>query len=305
MSNEHLLRQWSASGAPATPARVVKAGPPAARAFSELEADFFAREAELYETARGADDDLYVDEPRPHRSTEGSSRGVRRLGVAVAVAAGAALMIVRLGPSLAGAASVSAPRSATTAPKAEPSAPIAPAPQAAPLEASSAGSVPASSVARPPVEVAARASAPEADATPPSGAVEAPPEPAPRKLSRRSTAAFTGALSRCRAAISADRVRRALDACRAALTLRPRSTEALTLLAHAEIDRDHTREALRLAAAAVSIDPRAPDAYLILGQARQQSGLKSEARASYQRYLALAPHGRYAGDVRSILQRGL
>jgi len=38
-----------------------------------------------------------------------------------------------------------------------------------------------------------------------------------------------------------------------------------------------------------------------IGEVHQESGQTAKARASYQRYLAVAPHGRYAAEVRTIL----
>ena len=91
------------------------------------------------------------------------------------------------------------------------------------------------------------------------------------------------------------------SACSAAVQSNPRSPEALTLLAHTELNRGRLAEANLLATKAVALDPKRADAYVIIGGARQDSGQTREARAAYRRYLELAPEGRYADELRSIL----
>jgi tetratricopeptide (TPR) repeat protein len=96
-------------------------------------------------------------------------------------------------------------------------------------------------------------------------------------------------------------VRGALAACRRALDARPASAPALTLLAETELTRGRGREALRLATAATTADPAFADAYVIIGGVHQDAGRDAEARAAYRRYLAIAPRGRHAADLRAVL----
>jgi Tfp pilus assembly protein PilF len=72
-------------------------------------------------------------------------------------------------------------------------------------------------------------------------------------------------------------------------------------MAHTELNRGRLSQAADLASKALAVDPNVPDAYVIIGGVRQDSGQNAEAKAAYRRYLQLAPHGRYAEDLRSIV----
>lgn len=108
-------------------------------------------------------------------------------------------------------------------------------------------------------------------------------------------------LEECRAAFTRNRLREALAACGAAVTANPHSAEALALLAHTELNRGRLSRAAELAGRALAVDPNVADAYVIIGGVRQDSGQNAEAKAAYRRYLQLAPRGRYAEDLRSIV----
>ena len=113
--------------------------------------------------------------------------------------------------------------------------------------------------------------------------------------------AFRQQLAECHALFAKNRFREAGTACGAAVQSNPRSAEALTLLAHVELNRGHMSRAYDLAQKAISIYPDQPDAYVIIGGVHQDGGRNQQAKAAYQRYLHLAPHGRYAGELRSIV----
>ena len=108
-------------------------------------------------------------------------------------------------------------------------------------------------------------------------------------------------LSDCRVAFAKNRLREAVAACTAAAAANPRSAEALTMLAHTELNRGRLERANELAVKAVAIDPTLADAYVIIGGVHQDSGENKEAKAAYRRYLELAPRGRYADELRSIV----
>jgi Tfp pilus assembly protein PilF len=108
-------------------------------------------------------------------------------------------------------------------------------------------------------------------------------------------------LSDCRLAFARNRLRDALAACTAATTANPRSAVALTMLAHTELNRGRLARANELAEKAIAIDPDQADAYVIIGGVHQDSGQNREAKAAYRRYLELAPRGRYADELRSIV----
>ncbi len=74
------------------------------------------------------------------------------------------------------------------------------------------------------------------------------------------------------------------------------------ILAKTEFDRGRSSQAVTWARKAVAIDPDASDAYVFIGNAEQNAGHSQAAKAAYQRYLQLAPKGRYAADLRAVLK---
>jgi len=90
-------------------------------------------------------------------------------------------------------------------------------------------------------------------------------------------------------------------ACRRALAADPKDAEVMVILARAEIDRGRLGEARSLARRALAADPSRVDAYVYLGTAEQEDGKVEEARAAYKKYLELAPEGRYAREMRAVL----
>jgi CheY-like chemotaxis protein len=144
-----------------------------------------------------------------------------------------------------------------------------------------------------------------------SPATSAPPPPASPVAERTQGAGpvptgsaasnFSRQMANCRGAFARSRWRDALTSCGAALTANPGSAEALTLLAHTELNRGRLARAGELASRAAAIDPNLADAYVIIGGVNQDSGKNREAKAAYRRYLELAPRGRYADELRSII----
>ena len=101
--------------------------------------------------------------------------------------------------------------------------------------------------------------------------------------------------------MTAGKIQHAVTSCRQAADARPRSSEALTLLAEAEFTRGHTGVALKLATQATNANQNFADAYVIIGGVYQEKGKNAEARAAYEQYLALQPKGKHAADLRAIL----
>jgi CheY-like chemotaxis protein/cytochrome c-type biogenesis protein CcmH/NrfG len=160
----------------------------------------------------------------------------------------------------------------------------------------------------PQLAIAATAKSGEALPPPTSGLPTRPSVPAEATVPARGSVApsasapgFGRQLENCRGAFTRNRMREAFTACTAAATANPRSAEALTLLAHTELNRGHLSRAAELASKALLVDPNVADAYVIIGGVHQDSGQNAEAKAAYRRYLQLAPHGRYADDLRSIV----
>ena len=86
-----------------------------------------------------------------------------------------------------------------------------------------------------------------------------------------------------------------------AVTLKADGDEALVLLANCFLDRGNMEKALGAAQLAIAANAENADGYLVVGAVEQQKGHNPEARTAYEKYLKLAPKGRFAGDIRSIL----
>ena len=113
--------------------------------------------------------------------------------------------------------------------------------------------------------------------------------------------AFRQQLAECHTLFAKNRFREASTACGAAVQSNPRSADALTMMAHVELNRGHMGRAYDLAQKAIAIYPDQADAYVIIGGVHQDGGRNEQAKTAYQRYLHLAPHGRYAVELRSIV----
>jgi tetratricopeptide (TPR) repeat protein len=135
-------------------------------------------------------------------------------------------------------------------------------------------------------------SAPIAHAPPPKAPEPAPPEAPPSELPG----------SACRAAIDAKRYREMLTACEAAIGTDPEGAGLALSVARLELERGRSSSALFWAQKSASADPNLAEAYVIIGSVAQEAGRLTAARGAYAHYLALAPKGRYAADLRAILR---
>jgi len=253
--------------------------------------------------------------PRPSSAHHTLESPKRRERVVIGVGAGVAVALVLVlhfmgGGKPAGEEATEArPAPAPTALPAAvaPVAPAAPAALVAAAPVAAAAVAPAGVPAQEPAAVAPVAAAPAQEPT--AVAPAAPPAvvvvPAPVAAAAAAPAAavdtYAASIAECRASMNAGRVARAVAACRAAADAHPQSAEALTLLAEAEFTRGHTGVALHLATSATEANQNYPDAYVILGGVYQEKGKNAEARAAYEQYLALAPKGKHASDLRAIL----
>jgi Tfp pilus assembly protein PilF len=93
-----------------------------------------------------------------------------------------------------------------------------------------------------------------------------------------------------------------VSACTPVVEADPKAADVMTILANAEFDRARFKEARAWAVKALEVDPTIPDAYAFVATAEQEAGHIPEARAAYEKYLELAPQGRLANDVRTILK---
>ena len=202
--------------------------------------------------------------------------------------------------------------------------PAAPPPAASPTVATSALSPPPAAPAAPPPTTPPPAAAAGVQVAPSTGAAVAPnpspvaPPPAAATATTPSGTLKTGngepaAATPSPAAgelrqncIDVDaggkgKARAVLAACRRALEADAKDAEVMVILSRAEIDRGRLGEARSLARKALVADPARADAYVFLGTAEQEAGKLEEARAAYKKYLELAPDGRFAREIRAIL----
>ncbi len=126
-------------------------------------------------------------------------------------------------------------------------------------------------------------------------AAKSPETPAP--------AGASDSVERCRKLAAGSRSKPAsvVAACQAANQADPEAIDVLVLLARVELDRGNASQARSWAKKAVQAKPDLADAYVFLGGAEQEAGNASEAKAAYKKYLELAPSGRYARELRAIL----
>jgi hypothetical protein len=171
----------------------------------------------------------------------------------------------------------------------------APAPAPAPSPAPVAAAVPIPAPVPEPAPAAAPGVAAVPAAAPPAAAV---PAPAPV-----AAAEATPELEQsCRAAFDKKKYREVVESCARAFEARPQAADLAVLVAEAEMDRGRSAAALTWARKAIAVDPTLADAYVFIGSAEQQSGRAQEAKSAYLKYLELAPGGRFAHDLRSIVK---
>ena len=95
---------------------------------------------------------------------------------------------------------------------------------------------------------------------------------------------------------------KSIRAYKAALARKPTSVAALLGLGNAYYELDMNDAALKRLEKARALAPRDPQLYVLLGAVYQTLGRKSDATSAYNRYLALAPEGKFARDVKGILK---
>jgi TolA-binding protein len=87
------------------------------------------------------------------------------------------------------------------------------------------------------------------------------------------------------------------------LVTAPSQAEALLLLAQIQLEQGKPDAALQTATQCTQVAGELADCWLTIGVLQQDRNKKADARAAYEKYVALAPDGRYAGDVRKQLAR--
>ena len=109
-------------------------------------------------------------------------------------------------------------------------------------------------------------------------------------------------LKEAKALAARGRAPKAIPLLEQALAAHPDGDEALIALANAVLEQGDTEQAARYADRAIAVNPQNPEAFLVKGAVEQQENHNAAAKTAYEQYLRLAPRGRYAADIRHILQ---
>ena len=107
--------------------------------------------------------------------------------------------------------------------------------------------------------------------------------------------------ARCKQSIRKRRSKQILSLCPAAFAEDGSDASVAVALAKAELDRGRYVQASAWSKKAIAINPNSAEAYVFAGGAEQNQGHHKAARQAYLQYLRLAPSGRYAAELRSIL----
>jgi DNA-binding response OmpR family regulator len=221
-------------------------------------------------------------------------------------------------PAATGAASESSRASGALPPSTEaarPAAPSHPTQTAAPAKAAPAttGATPTAAGEAPaagePARVAVSpASSPEpaAEAATPGGKNARIPEPGPSAHAPSELDAaddYKRLVRDGKAQVERGRTAKGIATLERALAVKADGDEALVAIANAVLEQGDTDKAAVYANRAVAANASNAEAYLVKGAAQQALGHNSEAKAAYQQYLRLAPHGQFATDIRSILPK--
>lgn len=225
----------------------------------------------------------------------------------VATAAPTAVAVAPVAPApTAPAPAAEEPATAAPAPAIAAEEPAAPAPAAPAPTAPAAAPVPtpAPAVAAKPAEPAP---APPAEQAAPALAQAEPPkaEPEKAKAEAPSVAAAAPAESetrtRCRQSIRDRKAKDIVAVCSAAFEQDATDAEAAVAVAKVEFDRGRFTQAYNWSKKAIAVNPAAADAYVYAGGAEQNQGHGKAAKEAYLQYLRLAPSGRYAAELRTIV----
>ena len=109
------------------------------------------------------------------------------------------------------------------------------------------------------------------------------------------------ARSRCRQSIRERRARDIVTVCSAAFEQDSADVDAAVAVAKVEFDRGRTAQAYTWSKRAIAVNPATADAYVFAGSVEQSQGHGKAAKEAYQHYLRLAPSGRYAAEIRTIV----
>jgi hypothetical protein len=109
------------------------------------------------------------------------------------------------------------------------------------------------------------------------------------------------ARERCRQSVREKRAREIVTVCSAAFAEDTTDADAAVAVAKIEFDRGRFAQAYAWSKKAIAVNPAAADAYVFAGGAEQYQGHGKAAKEAYLHYLRLAPSGRYAAELRTIV----
>ena len=82
----------------------------------------------------------------------------------------------------------------------------------------------------------------------------------------------------------------------------PDLADALVIMAQVQLEQGQEPEALQTANHCVQVSPEQADCWLTIGVIKQNARETEAAVSAFERYLALAPDGKYAGDIQKLLK---
>ncbi|MCR9160548.1 MAG: hypothetical protein ACE37F_28020 [Nannocystaceae bacterium] len=176
-------------------------------------------------------------------------------------------------------------------------APVAPAP------AAPAAAVPVDPAAAVPVDPAVQVDPAAADpAAAAADPTAVPNTPAPTPLAGDAVAVLDEARGLYQKG-GKKRLGSAKEKLQGILSTTPNNADALLLMAQVQLELGETEASLETATKCTSVSPQTADCWLSIGVLKQNAKDKPAAAAAYERYLALAPEGAYASQVKKQLSR--
>ncbi len=264
-------------------------------AFAEEEEHIPADEAREDETAPDeVSDDEGAEAPEPAPSDDDPDIDEverSRLGAYAVIAGVVALGAVGLVLSLSGRKPAPAAPVVTVADMAHVAA-LAPNPEAIPLPPPSDRPTPAEKPVPPAEKTPAPVEKPAPAETASPGEKPAPAKPAGE---------YETLLDEAKALRAHGRNGKAEKVFQQAIEANPDGDEALVALANLQLEKGSVGKAAATSQRAVAAAPHDPEAWLVRGAVLQQQNKNADARTAYGQYLKLAPHGRYASEIREIL----
>ena len=116
-----------------------------------------------------------------------------------------------------------------------------------------------------------------------------------------ASAPESDARDRCKQSIREKRSKEILALCPAAFAEDTTDADTAVALAKVEFDRGRFAQAYAWSKKAIAVNPASADAYVFAGGAEQNKGHGKAAKEAYLHYLRLAPTGRYAAELRTIV----